>query len=172
MSSSISSSSSSSSPRLRIVDYKPELAPYFKSINREWIEKMFSFEAKDEYLLSNPDDVIIAPGGHVFFVELENVGLVGTCALLKTGEDQYELIKMGVLESARGHQAGHLLIELAIQKAIDIKARRLYLLTNSKCEPAIHLYKKYGFKHDAEVLREFGPQYLRCDVAMSFPLLK
>ena len=35
-------------------------------------------------------------------------------------------------------------------------ADRLYLLTNKKCGPAIHLYEKLGFRHDAEIMRDYG----------------
>jgi RimJ/RimL family protein N-acetyltransferase len=48
---------------------------------------------------------------------------------------------------------------------------RLYLLTNTKCTAAIHLYEKLGFEHDAEVMERFGRRYERCNVAMSYPRL-
>ena len=45
---------------------------------------------------------------------------------------------------------------------------RLYLLTNARCAPAIHLYERSGSVHDTEILREFGGRYARCDVAMRY----
>ena len=45
---------------------------------------------------------------------------------------------------------------------------KVYLLTNRKCEAAIHLYEKLGFVHDAEIMAKFGARYERCDVAMSY----
>lgn len=51
-----------------------------------------------------------------------------------------------------------------------MKITSLYLLTNYICAPAIHLYEKAGFQHDAEVMEKYGKSYARCDVAMAFPL--
>ncbi len=36
-----------------------------------------------------------------------------------------------------------------IERAKALGADPLYLLTNSRCAPAIHLYEKAGFQHDA-----------------------
>jgi ribosomal protein S18 acetylase RimI-like enzyme len=49
-----------------------------------------------------------------------------------------------------------------------MKIETLYLLTSKKCEAAIHLYKKYGFEHSEEIMRDYGKSYERCDVAMKF----
>ena len=48
----------------------------------------------------------IAPGGDIRFVAAEGLGVVGACALQKTGERRFELTKMGVLPEARGRKAG------------------------------------------------------------------
>jgi len=157
-----------SSNKLSIINYDAKLAKKFKEINEEWITEMFSLESKDKKVLENPDSIIIATGGHILFVKVEGLGIVGTGALLKTGEDEYELTKMGVLKSARGHHAGELLLQSLIAKAKEIKAKKLYLLTNSKCEAAIHLYLKNGFTHDKEIMCSFGCEYGRCNVAMRY----
>jgi GNAT superfamily N-acetyltransferase len=73
-----------------------------------------------------------------------------------------------VLESARGRKAGEFLLRAVLRRARSLGADRLYLLTNAACAPAIHLYEKLGFVHDAEIMREFGARYERCDVAMRF----
>lgn len=153
---------------LRIVDYRPELASHFKAINQQWISSMFKMEPKDERVLDNPQSAILDGGGHILFVELEGVGIVGTCALLKTGEDEYELTKMGVLESARGQNAGKFLLQTIIERAKVIGAKRLYLLTNKACASAIHLYETHGFRHSEEIMHDFGDEYSRCDVAMIY----
>jgi N-acetylglutamate synthase-like GNAT family acetyltransferase len=153
---------------LQIVEYKAELAPQFKAINQEWISSMFKMEPKDERVLDNPQSAILDGGGHILFVELEGVGIVGTCALLKTGKDEYELTKMGVLASARGQNAGKFLLKAIIAKAKALGAQRLYLLTNKACASAIHLYEAHGFRHSEEIMRDFGSEYSRCDVAMIY----
>jgi N-acetylglutamate synthase-like GNAT family acetyltransferase len=94
--------------------------------------------------------------------------VVGTCALRKTGARQYELTKMGVLESARGRKAGEFLLKAIIARAERLGAERLYLLSNRKSAAAVHLYEKLGFRHDEGIMREFGARYERCNVAMLY----
>ncbi len=153
---------------LRIVPYSDSLATAFYDINAEWISGMFELEATDIEVLKNPRERIIDAGGTILFVEAAGLGIVGTCALQKTGAGQYELTKMGVLASARGRKAGEFLLAATIKRAIEMDADRLYLLTSHKCAAAIHLYEKAGFQHDREIMAEFGTRYARCDVAMRY----
>jgi GNAT superfamily N-acetyltransferase len=129
---------------------------------------MFTLEATDREVLENPRARIVDPGGEILFVEAEGLGIVGTCALQKTGEGQFELTKMGVLDSARGQKAGEFLLRAVLRRAAARGADTLYLLTSSKCAAAIHLYEKLGFRHDTAIMRDFGARYQRCDVAMRF----
>ncbi len=152
--------------RLRVIPFRPELARLFGSINEQWIEAMFAMEASDRALLNTPIESVIEPGGRIWFVEHDTLGIVGTCALMKRGEGIFELTKMGVLESARGAKAGGFLLAAVLAEAEKMQIDLLFLLTNKKCEAAIHLYRKYGFEHDAEILQRFGVAYERCNVAM------
>ena len=153
---------------LTIREYGEELAPYFRDINAEWIGAMFRLEDTDREVLDNPGTKIIEPGGVILFVEHASLGIVGACALQKTGATSYELTKMGVRESVRGQKAGEFLLAAVIDRAKALKADPLYLLTNSICAPAIHLYEKLGFQHDAGIMERHGSRYQRCDVAMRY----
>jgi DNA-binding MarR family transcriptional regulator/N-acetylglutamate synthase-like GNAT family acetyltransferase len=153
---------------LRIVEYRDELAPAFKAINAEWISAMYTLEPTDLAVLDHPREQIIDRGGAILFVEAEGVGVVGACALQKTGESAFELTKMGVLEAARGAKAGEFLLRAVIARAEALGADPLYLLSNRKSQAAIHLYEKLGFVHDAEIMQGYGARYARCDVAMRY----
>ena len=153
---------------LKIIEYHPKYQSDFYKINAEWVSEMFIMERWDEDILANPDFHILAPGGKIWFAEHDQLGVVGTCALMKTGPNEFELTKMGVLKSARGLKAGQLLLEHVITYAHSQKIENLYLLTNRKCETAIHLYERYGFEHDPSILTNFGEKYSRCDVAMKW----
>lgn len=159
-------------PKVRILDYRDELAPAFRDINVEWISSMFSMERSDRDILDHPRASILETGGAILFAETPDGGIVGTCALLQRRPHVYELTKMGVLAAARGLKVGEKLLAAAIARARELGAKDLYLLTNARCEAAIHLYEKAGFLHDEEVMREHGARYKRCDVAMRFPLGK
>lgn len=157
-------------PALKIHPFRDDLAQAFHDINAQWIGAMYTLEQTDRDVLENPRARIIDRGGDILFVEAEGLGVVGACALQKTGEDQFELTKMGVLEAARGRKAGEFLLHAIIARARDMGAERLYLLSNAKSAAAIHLYEKLGFVHDAETMAEFGARYARCNVAMRYPI--
>ena len=150
------------------LEFDDALARDFYEINAAWIEAMFAMEESDREVLLAPRERIIDPGGVILFAALPDLGVVGTCALRKTGERQFELTKMGVLESARGRKIGEQLLAATIKRACAIGVETLYLLTNARCEPAIHLYEKAGFVHDPWVKDTFGARYQRCDVAMLY----
>lgn len=155
---------------LTIHAYRDDLAQAFHDINAQWIGAMYRVEQTDRDVLEHPFERIIAPGGDILFVEAEGLGIVGACALQRTGEDQYELTKMGVLNTARGRGVGAFLLDAIIARARAMGARRLYLLSNAKSAAAIHLYEKAGFRHDPGIMAEFGTRYERCNVAMLYPL--
>ncbi len=153
---------------LIIREYSDDLAQDFYEINAEWISTMFRLEQTDREVLENPYERIVKPGGAILFVEAPGLGIVGTCALQKTGEGSFELTKMGVRASARGLKAGEFLLAAIIDRAKAMRAENLYLLTNRRCEAAIHLYEKLGFEHDAEIMAKYGSRYERSDVAMRY----
>jgi DNA-binding MarR family transcriptional regulator/N-acetylglutamate synthase-like GNAT family acetyltransferase len=151
-----------------IREFRDDFAEAFYRINAEWIEAMFALERNDIDLLSNPRALIIDRGGAVLFAETPDLGVVGTCALIKMEGGWFELTKMGVSEAARGRKVGEYLLAAALRRAEAMGIERLYLLTNAKCAAAIHLYEKLGFRHDDQIMATFGARYRRCNVAMSF----
>lgn len=153
---------------LSIRDYSDDLAPAFKAINAQWISAMYSLEQADLDVLDHPREAIIDRGGAILFVEAHGVGVVGACALQRTGDRAFELTKMGVLETARGAKAGEFLLRAVIARAQALGADPLYLLSNKKSAAAIHLYEKLGFAHDAGIMQAYGARYARCDVAMLY----
>jgi DNA-binding MarR family transcriptional regulator/GNAT superfamily N-acetyltransferase len=153
---------------LIVREFTDDLAPLFHDINAEWINGMFKLEPPDREVLEDPRTHILDGGGAILFVEAPGLGIIGTCALRKTGPHSAELTKMGVSATARGLKAGEFLLAATIERAKQMGIDDLYLLTNSKCAPAIHLYEKLGFAHDAGVMAKYAARYQRCDVAMQY----
>jgi len=153
---------------LVIHEFSDALAHHFHDINAEWINAMFRLEQTDRDVLEQPRAHIIAPGGTILFAEAPGLGIVGTCALRKTGDSSFELTKMGVRESARGLKIGEFLLAAMIARAQAMQVETLYLLTSRDCAAAIHLYEKLGFRHDAAIMRDHGARYERCNVAMRY----
>lgn len=155
---------------LEIIPFRDELAQDFYTINEEWISAMFAMEATDEEILRNPRKLIVERGGEIWFIRSAELGVIGTAALIQTDDRVFELTKMGVRASARGKKAGEKLLAFILERAKQMGMRQLYLLTNKKCEAAIHLYEKLGFQHDDAILRKYAGRYKRSDVAMTYPL--
>ena len=78
---------------LRFHSYTDAHAPYFDAINRQWITEMFVLEAIDEQVISDPATYVIAPGGHIWFAEHPDLGIVGTCALMKKSPGSSNLLR-------------------------------------------------------------------------------
>ena len=126
-----------------IVEYQPQYKEYFKSLNYAWIHKYFELEDLDEQMLTNPEK-IISDGGKILFAKINNQ-VVGTCALVKLDQDTYELAKMAVDEKFRGRHIGKKIGLAAIEKSLQLGAKKLVLESNKKLVPALNLYRKLGF---------------------------
>lgn len=48
--------------------------------------------------------------------------------------------------------------------ALDHGAKRLFILSNSKLKPALHIYRKYGFKE----IKLDNYEYVRGDIAFEY----
>jgi len=153
---------------IEILLFEDALASHFERINAQWINDMFVLEDIDKQVLQQPVKYIIDKGGKIWFAKHSTLGIIGACALLNKGEDNFELTKMGVLDTARGLKVGEILLRYVIQEAKNMHVNSLFLLTNAKCEAAIHLYEKNGFEHDQLIMQTYGQSYERCNVAMRF----
>ena len=157
---------SEKSREVEVVPFHQSLAPYFESLNREWIEKDFVVEETDLLVFGDPYGQIVEHGGQIFFVVSEG-NVVGTCAVIPHGERNFELAKMAVTSSARGQGFGDLLIERVINFARQAGAEKLILVSNTRLGPAIKLYEKHGFR--SVPITDAG-DYSRVDIQMELAL--
>jgi len=146
---------------ITITNYDNKYALAFKQLNIEWIEQYFTVEEHDIEQLDNPDTYIISTGGDIIFA-LYNNEVVGTCALIKTGDAEYELAKMAVSPTMQGKKIGKKIGEAVIERAKALGAKRIWLESNRILEPAINLYKRLGF---VEIPVSYTP-YARADIKM------
>jgi ribosomal protein S18 acetylase RimI-like enzyme len=146
---------------IQILDYLPEHQPYFENLNRAWIEKYFELEELDKYVLQQPEEAILKPGGAILMATFDGV-IAGTVALKKLNEDEYELAKMAVDENYRRMGIAEKLCSATVQKSKHLGAKKLILYSQTILEPALALYRKLGFVQVA-----LGqPTHKRSDVKM------
>lgn len=151
---------------MEIVAYKPEHQGAFKQLNLEWITAHWQPEPADFKMLDHPQEYIIDSGGYIA-VAVDAEDILGTCALIKMTDDCYELAKMAVAQGAKRQGIGRALGAVVIEKARALGASRVYLESNTVLAPAMHLYRKLGFK---TIAAQPSP-YERCNIQMELRLL-
>lgn len=130
---------------MEIVPYTEDYQKYFTELNVLWVEKYFEMEPHDIEVLYNPQEHIIDKGGYIYFAK-EGKDIAGTFALIPVEANVYELSKMTVDEAFRGKKVAHKMLEFCLEEAKRIGASKIILYSNTILEPAIHLYKKFGFR--------------------------
>lgn len=146
---------------IRIARYEDRWSGDFERLNREWIEHYFSIEPEDLTLFADLRGEVIEPGGEILLA-LEGDVVVGTVALLPHGAQTYELAKMSVTPSAQGRGIGRQLVQAAVEAARRAGKSSMFLLTNSRLGPAVHLYESVGFR----VVPQGESRYKRVDMVM------
>ena len=151
---------------IRIVTYEPRHARAFRDLNLDWIEEHFEVEEMDRRQLFHPDEAILRPGGAILVAE-DPDGVLGVCALVQEGPVRYQVSKMAVRRDLRGRGIGRRLLTEVIAHARALGAKELFIVSNTRLAPALHLYRELGF---AEVPPPEDPEYARCNVALELRL--
>ena len=150
----------------RLVTWRRDLRAHFERLNREWIERWFAVEEEDRKVFDDPGGQIVEPGGQIFFV-VDEVGVRGTCAVIRHDAETFELAKMAVESSARGRGYGDRLVEAVVGFAREAGASRIMLVSNTRLGPALQLYRKHGFR---EVPLDPANGYSRADIQLELML--
>lgn len=112
----------------------------------EWLEKYSLTDHHDVEVLSDPQRTIIDPGGWLWLAKAGEE-IIGSAGLMRTKNEQLELVKMTVAPHWRGQGIGKILLDTCLAKARDIGENKLILFSNHQLTTAIQLYEKYGFRH-------------------------
>jgi putative acetyltransferase len=129
-----------------IIEYDNKYQQDFYRLNITWLDKYNLTESHDLQILNNPQSEIIDKGGYIWLAK-ENDTVVGSSALIKEGDDTFELAKMAVDDRHQGKGISKLLIATCIEKAKQVGAKKLELFSNHQLTTALGLYEKYGFHH-------------------------
>ena len=149
----------------KIIDYQPTHQPFFEQVYREWFTAHFHVppEPIDDFVLTQPETAILAKQGAILIATCEE-RLAGFVALKNVDPFTYELTKMAVHPDHRGKGLGEVICKAALDRAETLGAKCLILYSHSSLGPALHIYRKLGFK---EVPLEKGLYSdFRCDLKM------
>jgi GNAT superfamily N-acetyltransferase len=148
---------------IQLVEYRPDLRPDFERLNRIWLEQHSLLEPVDLEYLREPERLILAHGGQVFFA-MRGETVVGTCAAIPISPTTWELAKLAVDPSSRGLGIGRRLCEAVLAYARAAGAIEIVLTSHTALVEAIHLYETLGFRHaplPADVRYETANVYMQ-----------
>jgi ribosomal protein S18 acetylase RimI-like enzyme len=150
--------------KFQLLPFKQEYKVHFENLNKAWLDKYFSVEPIDRWVLENPEEAILKEGGKIFFVSYQKK-IIGTVALKRVDDKVYELTKMAVDSNYQGIGAGKFICSAAIEEAMKLDASKLILYSTTSLKPAIGLYKQLGF---SEI--PLDTKYARADIKMEIIL--
>lgn len=153
-------------PKIKVIGFDERYAVDFGRLNYEWIAAGYSVEKHDREVLDHPLEVIIQPGGQIFFALVEGEA-GGTVALIPMGENDLELAKMAVDPKYRGLGLGDKLMTACVEWGRKMGKRALILESNTRQIAAINLYRKHGF---VEIPADSHSEYKRSNIRMELVL--
>jgi len=151
---------------IKIIDYRPEHRAFFEKFNRHWIEKYFVMEPVDEYVLTNPEEALLKPGGAILMATCDGE-IAGTVALRKVDDSSFEFTKMAVDDKFQRRGIAEALSYASLKKAKELGAEKVILYSNSQLTPAIRLYEKLGFKHLPVGIGEYKRSDIKMEIGIS-----
>jgi ribosomal protein S18 acetylase RimI-like enzyme len=149
----------------QIVTYRPEYKRHFISLNKAWLEEYFYVEPHDIEAFERLEEIILNPGGEIFFCVVDGK-VAGTVAMQKISNSTFELAKLAVDKKFQGQKLGNMLMDACIDFAKEKKAEKIMLMSSTKLNTALALYRKYNFK---EVPLD-ETDYDRADIQMELNL--
>lgn len=102
-----------------------------------------------------------------YWVLEENDKIVGGGGIYPTEglpDDTCELVKLYLYPEARGRGLGKMLILKAIEQALALGYKRMYLESMPELNQAVSLYESLGFEHQCAALGNSG--HFGCDIWM------
>lgn len=130
---------------MKIERYKEEYRKDFVRLNTEWLTRFYYVEEFDQYAMDHVED-LIAQGAMAFFALDDDNEVLATCMAMPLAGSTWEICKLAARNQYTGTGAGSAVLKAAMDYAEEHGAKKEVLISCSGLKPAIHLYKKFGFK--------------------------
>ena len=152
---------------MKVVFYDPKYKNDFIEMNKSWIEDMFKLEDEDIREMENIE-LSIENGGQIFFSIDDNERVMACCMIAPREDGDWEIMKFAARGMNTGTGAGSACLKACIDYAKEKQLKKIIIVSNKKCEHAIHLYRKFGFE-EVPVDKEKFP-FDRADIAFELYL--
>lgn len=135
----------------------------FIDFNTDWIVENFgSLEEHDRETFAKIDD-LLEKEAMIFFAVEDGVALA-CCMAAPMDGGTWEICKLGSNKNVPHKGAGSMVFKACMDWAQERGAKRLFILSNSKLAPALHIYEKFGFKE----IKLDDYEYARGDIAFEY----
>lgn len=129
---------------MNIIPYEKKYKDDFIKLNIAWVEKYFSLEDADRQVLEHVETLL--KSGSMIFFALENSKVLATCMTIPLENDTWEICKLAAIGQYTGKGAGSAVFQASMDYAITHGAKKLTLISNRCLQPALHIYRKFGFQ--------------------------
>lgn len=148
---------------MRVIQFEERYRQDFIDLNTDWIVSNFGFlEEHDRETFEKIDEEMQA--GAMIFFAVEGDTALATCMAMPMEGTTWEICKLGSNKDVPHQGAGSAVFEAAMDWALSHGAERLFILSNSKLKPALHIYEKYGFRE----IELDNYEYVRGDIAFGY----
>lgn len=148
---------------MEITEYKEKYKKYFIEYNTDWIVDNFGTLEKEDIETFEKIDLLLQQGAMIYFA-VENEKVLATCMAAPKDNGVWEVCKLASNKKVAHKGAGSAVFKAAMHYAIEHGAKKLFLLSNSKLKPALHIYEKCGFKE----VKLDNYEYVRGDIAYEY----
>jgi len=152
--------------QIQIFHYTDKYKTVLQELSYEWLNKYDLLEEEDEKMLNDPTGIIIDNGGFIFMLSFDDL-VIGTIALEKKSEEEFEILKYAIRSDHQGKGIGAFLMDFIIQFAKDQGIQKLMLHSNTKLETALIIYEKFGFKQSKHIDGKFEKSDLTFEMMLN-----
>lgn len=145
---------------MRIIEYDPSYKNSFIQFNTDWIVDNFGVLEQEDIETFEKIEEELEHGAMIYFAIEDDVPLAA-CMAKPMREGTWEICKLASNKHREHKGCGSAVFEAAMEWAIKHGAKKLFLLSNRKLKPAIHIYEKYGFQE----IKLNDYEYVRGDIA-------
>lgn len=129
---------------MKIVPYDKKYLNDFIELNKLWISTMFVLEQEDMREFDAVEQTIAA-GGNIFFALNDHDEVLACCMIGPRADGDWEIMKFAARGMYTGTGAGNACLHACMDYARQKGLNRIIVVSNHKCEAAVHLYRKNGF---------------------------
>lgn len=129
---------------MKVVPYDEKYKEDFIEMNKHWISEMFVIEDEDLAVLNNIESALES-GGQIFFAIDDEENVLACCMIAPLPNGEWEIEKFCARGMYTGTGAGTACLKACMNYAREKCVEKIVIVTNTKCEQAIHLYRKFGF---------------------------